>query len=215
MAEDKTYQGAVRHLQDNNILEVGSTGTLDLWGVGSVQSGSTLTVKSGGSLDVAAGGALKIGGTQMTASAAALNAVGGLSGDATAIALSADNLATETINNAVSSSDGSTSRVALAQAGVTLLSCTGSTASANCLFYLPAPVAGAEKTLIAYKGVDATHTAEVEVNAKTVTIGYAAANHAVKLNALDEMVRLRGVSATKWIVISNEGSAVVSTNFTS
>lgn len=202
MAEDKTYQGAVRHLQDNNILEVGSTGTLDLWGVGSVQSGSTLTVKSGGSLDVAAGGALKIGGTQMTASAAA-------------IALSADNLATETINNAVSSSDGSTSRVALAQAGVTLLSCTGSTASANCLFYLPAPVAGAEKTLIAYKGVDATHTAEVEVNAKTVTIGYAAANHAVKLNALDEMVRLRGVSATKWIVISNEGSAVVSTNFTS
>lgn len=42
MAEDNTYQGAVRRHQDNNKLEIGSTGTLDNYG--------TLTNKAGASV---------------------------------------------------------------------------------------------------------------------------------------------------------------------
>jgi hypothetical protein len=153
-----------------------------------IGSSGSLDVASGGEIDIESGGALKFGGVQANTQ--------------------------ETQANAVSSTAGSTSFVTLTQQGASLLSCTGSTATALCGFRLPAPAAGIEKTLVASAGIDATHDAIVETNASGVTIGYAATNHRLAFDALDEAVVLRGVSATKWIVASNVGSVALSTDFT-
>lgn len=120
----------------------------------------------------------------------------------------------ESVHNDVSSTEGSTADQDLAQSGTSLLSCTGSTATATCIFRLPAPAANVRKTLIASAGIDATHDAGVETNAVGVTIGYAATNRRLAFDAIDEEVELLGVSATKWIITSNTGGVVASTNFT-
>lgn len=199
MAEDKNIQGAVHMLQDGNTLEVGSTGKLDNYGQIDVKSAANLDIKSGGTLDVESGAALKLAGTDyvshLTRAAANLPDV-------------------ETVVNAVSSTEGTTGAEALAQAGISLLSTTGSTATSICIFRLPAPVANLRKTIIAHKGIDATHDAAVETNATAVTIGYGAANHRLTFDALDEAVELVGVSATKWIIASNVGAVAASTNWT-
>ena|GEM_PF-6298423 len=199
MAEDKSIQGAVRRLQDGNTLEIGSTGTLDHYGQMDVKSAANLDIKSGGTLDVESGGALKLGGTDYTS----------------AVTRAAANVpAPETVNNAVSSSAGSTGAETLAQAGLSLLSCTGSTAASVCIFKLPAPAANVRKTIVASAGIDATHDAGVETNASGVTIGYAATNHRLAFDAVDEAVELVGVSATKWAIIANTGAVTASTHFT-
>lgn len=183
MAEDATYQGAAHRLQDGDVLEIGSTGALDVYG----------------ELDVKSGAALKLAGTDYAAE----------------LTRAAANLPTpETVANAVSSTAGTTGVQALAQAGISLLSTTGSTATSICIFRLPVPVANVRKTIIAYKGIDATHDAGVETNATAVTIGYGAANHRLAFDALDEAVELVGISATKWMIASNVGAVTASTNFT-
>lgn len=179
-----SYGPKVYHEQGGDRLVVASSGSLD--------------VESGGEIDVESGGALKFAGTDVTATLQTL----------------VDNNAIETVANAVSSTVGTTGFQDLAQDGISLLSCTGSTASSLCGFRLPAPAAGIEKTLIASAGIDATHDAIAETNASGVTIGYAATNHRLAFDAADEAVVLRGVSATKWIVVSNEGGVALSTNFT-
>jgi hypothetical protein len=167
-----------------------------------VASSGSLDVESGGEIDIESGGSLKIAGTAISGSAANLNRL-------------TSDLAIETVNNADSSTDGSTSFSDLAAAGISLLSCTGSTASSLCGFRLQAPVAGLQKTLAATAGIDATHDAIVEVNSTDVTLGYAAGkNHRMAFDAVDEVVVLRGVSATKWAVVSNVGGVAFSTSFT-
>jgi hypothetical protein len=199
MAEDKTYQGAARRLQGGDVIEIGSTGTLDLYGQMDVKSAANLDIKSGGVLDVESGGAFKLAGTDYTDE----------------LTRAAANTPTpETVINAVSSTEGTTGAQALAQSGVSLLSCTGSTSTSICIFRLPVPAANVRKTLIASVGIDATHDAGVETSSKSVTIGYAAANHRLAFDALDEAVELVGVSATKWVITSNEGGVAASTNFT-
>ncbi len=196
MAEDKTYQGASHRLQDGNVMEIGSTGKLDNYGQIDVKSAGNLDIKSGGTLDVESGAALKLAGTDYASN----------------LARAAANLpAPETVVNAVSSTAGSTADAALAQSGLSLLSTTGSTSTSICVFRLPAPVANVRKTLLAYKGIDATHDARVDTNAAGVTIGYAAANRRLSFDALDEAVELIGVSATKWVVVSNTGGVVLAT----
>jgi hypothetical protein len=176
--------------------------------------GGAIDIISGGEIDIESGGALKIAGTAVTATAAEINKVDGYTGTSANLNTLAGSLAVATVTNAVSSTAGSTSFAAVTQNGVTLLSCTGSTASSLCGFRLPAPAAGVRKRLIATAGIDATHDAIVETNAAGVTIGYAATNHRLAFDALDEAVVLEGISATKWIVASNEGGVALSTDFT-
>lgn len=161
-----------------------------------LQGGNYIEIGSTGTLSIESGGAVKLAGTdyaaELTRAAANLPDV-------------------ETVVNAVSSTAGSTANQALAQSGLSLLSTTGSTATSVCVFQLPAPVANVRKTIIAYKGIDATHDARVDTNAAGVTIGYAAANRRLAFDALDEAVELIGVSATKWALISNTGGVALAT----
>jgi len=160
------------------------------------QGGDKFVVASGGEIDVESGGSLKIAGTAVTATAAQLNRV-----EASA----------ETVENAVSSTAGSTSFVAISGSGITILSCTGSTATSVCGFILAAPVAGVRKTIIAGKGIDATHDARVDTHAAGTHVGYAASNRRMSFDALDEAIELVGISTTQWGIVQNLGSVTLAT----
>ena len=177
-----------------------------------------LDVNSGGEIDIESGASLKLAGTAITATAAELNKLDTFTGTAAQLNTATANIPTlgvETAANPVSTTNGTTADVTIAQTGLTLLTCTGSTATATCCFKLPAPAVGVRKQVTAYKGIDATHIAAVETHAKGTHVGYTAANHRLTFNALDETVELLGASATQWILISNTGAVSLSTKRTS
>ncbi len=222
-ASNYTEQGGARTVIGGS-LDVVSGGDLDIESGGSLKLAGTAVTATAAEINAIAGGGL---------SAAELGVLDGVTaGTVTAskaLVVSSDKDiaslrritvtgyvadAVATAANAVSSTAGSTSFTAVPNGGVTFLSCTGSTATSLCGFRLAAPVAGVEKTIVASAGIDATHDAIVETNASGVTIGYAATNHRMAFDAVDEAVVLRGISATKWVVVSNEGTVALSTNFT-
>jgi hypothetical protein len=105
-----------------------------------VASGGSLDVESGGELDVESGGALKIAGTQVTATAAELNAAADQSGRV----VSGGTAATLAITQATHGERVVTLSVTTGQA-VTLPAATGS--GARLLFVLTASVASNSTTI--------------------------------------------------------------------
>jgi len=123
----------------------------------------------------------------------------------------------ERVNNAVSATAGSTGFEALAQAGLSRLSATGSTATASVGFRLPHPVAGLRKSIIA-EHCSATHICLVETTALSVMFGSTLSTgknyHQLSFNAAYEAVELVGGSSKYWFVQSNVGAVALSTAFT-
>ena len=191
MAEHPGDQGAIRRLQDGNVLEVGSTGTVRVFG----------NLKLGSSGSSGSTGKTKV--TQAVAFAGSGYAAQQV----------------QTKNNAVSTTKGSTGFVALSGLGLSILSATGSTVGLVG-FRLPHPVAaGVRKQIFAKECSTGVGVAVVETTSKDVHFGTTSSTahsgyHRLTLNAREEAVELIGLSTGAWGVISNVGSVALSTNFT-
>ena len=90
----------------------------------------------------------------------------------------------------------------LANWGVSTLGSTGATAT----FTLTAPVAGVEKELLA----TSTSVQNVDSGSTTVTFDGTTGIRLI-LNNSNEGVALRGLSTTRWFIVSNTNSVAVST----
>jgi len=170
--------------------------------------GGSIDVISGGELDIESGGALKIAGVAVAASAAELNY-----NDITTLGtVQASKVVSADANKDVSSTAGSTGFATLVNYGTINLSCTGSTATSLCGFRLPAPVAGSDVVIRAHVGIDATHDAIVETTSAGISID--ANTHRLAFDAENEVVHLRGLSATQWSLVSNPNGVASSTDVT-
>lgn len=202
--------------------------------------GGAIDVISGGELDIESGGAFKIGGTQVTATAAQLNfnynvtagtvaANKAIVVDSNLDAASVRRLTasqwfresgTERVVSTISATESPTTGwTALAAYGISELSCTNSTANKIPLgFILPHPgVAGVHKIINA--ALCSTNlVARVEVESSSAQwIGSATGStgktyHRMQFNDAHELIHLYSASAVHWLVLSNQGSVALSTN---
>lgn len=143
-------------------------------------------------------GHLYQGGTEITASAAELNIMDGVTKTAAQINQNTQNLET------IAASASSSSATALLGYGVSVIS---STLGAAGYYALAAPVAGATKTLYCSSG-STTNTVVVYAGSAVTFDG---TNHNATFNAEADLLDLVGLSATRWLVKTNGGSVALST----
>jgi UDP-N-acetylmuramyl tripeptide synthase len=82
------------------------------------------------------------------------------------------------------------------------------TSTAAQAYALPAPVIGAELTVLKTSSSTAVQTISATLGGTAATIGLSGVT--LTFSAADQSVILRGVSATKWQIASNVGSVTVS-----
>jgi len=187
MAEHKgEYSGAIRRLQENDELEIGSTGTLTNYG----------EIDNYGDLEITSTGTLSNKGTLTNTG----KIVDSSTGYRQALYETAVGLSTST-----------TGAVTLARTGLSNLSTTGTT-GARALFRLPRPLPGVSKRLFALKCSTAA-VAHVETTSTGITFPTTDTNHRLAFDDIGEAMVLEGLSTTQWGIISNVGTVTVSTDF--
>lgn len=164
MAEDQTYQGEVRRLQDGDKLEIASSGALDNYG----------EIKN--------------------------------------IGVGYNRFQSESV---VGLSTSSTGEVILSAAGLSQLTTTGTT-GARALFRLPKPLAIGQEKMIYATNATTGATAVISTTAAGIQIGVGNSTshgnyHTMTMNDSEDSVRLIGLSATAWGILSNVGSVALTT----
>lgn len=142
-------------------------------------------------------GALYQSGTAITATAAELNKLSGVTKTTTQINQGTDSY------EAVAGSTNSAAGSALVGYGISAISSTN-----GAKYYdLAAPVAGQCKTLICTAG---SSTNTVTVNAGS-GITFDGTNYLATFNAADDVLDLVGISDTRWFIKTNGGSVALAT----
>ena len=238
MAQDKTYQGAIRRKQDNNVLEVGSTGTLDVFGTITVRSSGTFTlpdnVTSLANTKILIGSAAGKAAAQTISGDATLSAAGALTigNDKIAAAELGVTAGTVTASKAVvpDASKDVTGYRNITQTGyhagpvqAVTATTTGYSAVVNNIgistiattsarktvkFKLAAPVAGIEKKIIALTTGSTGELGTIAPSTAGVTFN-ATGLRKITLPSKDDFVVLAGLSATRWAVVSKSSTNVV------
>jgi hypothetical protein len=116
------------------------------------------------------------------------------------------------------SAAGSVTTVGAAKTDAVVTASTGSTlpgygeiiisSTAAQAYALPAPVIGAELTILKTSSSTAVQTVSATLGGTAATIGLSGVT--LTFSAADQSVVLRGVSATKWQIASNVGTVAVS-----
>lgn len=118
----------------------------------------------------------------------------------------------------VAATTGSVTTAGAASTDAVLTASTGSTlpgygeiiisSTAAQAYALPAPVIGAQLTILKTSSSTAVQTVSATLGGTAATIGLSGVT--LTFSAADQSVILRGVSATKWQIASNVGSVTVS-----
>jgi len=179
MAEDTSYNAVIHVLQGGKTLEVGSSGVVDLYGAVNLKSGGALDVESGGGIDIESGADIDIesGGHVDLASGGYIDIESGA----------------YVLLPVTTASTAST----ITNYGLTIIASTAAKT-----YNIAAPGVGTVKHICVTGGSTAIRV----VQRLTTAFTFNAADTKLSFNAIEDAVILLGVSATKYVIMSNVGS---------